>query len=222
VADHRGCTFTLNYGDQAMPVTLPLVGEFNIANALCAIGVSHAAGVPLELAVDALARVPGVSGRMQRIDEGQPFGVVVDYAHTPASLEKILTLLRGLVNDRQVIVVSGSAGERDATKRPLQGRVMADLADVVIITSEDPRNEDPLAIIAEIAAGAKSGRGRVYQIDDRREAIALAFASAHPGDIVLLAGKGHETSIIRGFDHHPWDEAAVARSLLQPYRKPSG
>jgi UDP-N-acetylmuramoyl-L-alanyl-D-glutamate--2,6-diaminopimelate ligase len=117
----------------------------------------------------------------------------------------------------KLIVVSGSAGERDAVKRPLQGEVMAELADIVIITSEDPRNEDPMAIIHDIEVGTAGGRAQVYSIEDRREAITLAFSKAEPGDVVLLAGKGHETSIIWGFEHRPWDEAAVARELLAPY-----
>lgn len=152
---------------------------------------------------------------MHRIDAGQPFGVVVDYAHTPASLEKILKLLRSLTPHGKVIVVSGSAGERDVAKRPQQGKVMADLADVVVITSEDPRNEDPMQILRDIAAGVENNAAEVHIIEDRREAISLAFRKAVPGDIVLLAGKGHETSIIWGFEHRPWDEAAVAEQLLR-------
>jgi UDP-N-acetylmuramoyl-L-alanyl-D-glutamate--2,6-diaminopimelate ligase len=217
VADHAGCTFVLNVDGEQYAVALPLLGEFNVANALCAIGVCHAAGVPVSASVDALSRAPGVHGRMQRLDAGQPFSVVVDYAHTPASLAKALNLLRSLMHGGKLIVVSGSAGERDAVKRPLQGEVMAELADIVIITSEDPRNEDPMAIIHDIEVGTAGGRAQVYSIEDRREAITLAFSKAEPGDVVLLAGKGHETSIIWGFEHRPWDEAAVARELLAPY-----
>jgi UDP-N-acetylmuramoyl-L-alanyl-D-glutamate--2,6-diaminopimelate ligase len=154
---------------------------------------------------------------MQRIDVGQPFSVVVDYAHTPASLAKALNLLRSLMHGGNLIVVSGSAGERDAVKRPLQGKVMAELADIVIITSEDPRNEDPMAILRDIEVGTTGGDAEVHLVEDRREAIALAFSKADPGDVVLLAGKGHETSIIWGFEHRPWDEAAIARELLASY-----
>ena len=217
VADNSGCRFVLLAGTARWDVTLPLLGEFNIANALCASGVCHAAGIPVEVAVNALATAPGVPGRMQRIDVGQPFGVVVDYAHTPASLEKALTMLRSLMTGGTLIVVSGSAGERDAIKRPLQGKVMGDLADIVIITSEDPRNEEPMEIIREIAAGAMSTTAELHEIEDRREAIALAFSKAQPNDMVLLAGKGHETSIIWGFEHRPWDEPAIARELLAQY-----
>ena len=114
-----------------------------------------------------------------------------------------------------MLVVSGSAGERDLAKRPLQGEVMARLADVVVITSEDPRNEDPMRILEDIAAGVENKAAEVHLIEDRTEAIQLAFDRAQPGDVVLLAGKGHETSIIWGFEHRPWDEAEVARALLR-------
>jgi UDP-N-acetylmuramoyl-L-alanyl-D-glutamate--2,6-diaminopimelate ligase len=133
-------------------------------------------------------------------------------------LRKILLLLRRLHPGRRLIVVSGSAGERDPGKRPLQGAACAELADVTIVTSEDPRNEDPDAINAEIAAGARA-RGAVsgeslFEITDRREAIRLAMSLAEPGDCVVLAGKGHETSMIWGYEHRPWDEAQVAREAL--------
>jgi UDP-N-acetylmuramoyl-L-alanyl-D-glutamate--2,6-diaminopimelate ligase len=151
--------------------------------------------------------------------QGQPFNVVVDYAHTPESLGKILRLLKRLHAGHRVIIVSGSAGERDPFKRPLQGAVMADVADISIVTSEDPRNEDPDKIIREIGDGARE-KGAVageslFEITDRREAIRKAFALAEPGDCVVLAGKGHETSIIWGFEHRPWNEAAVAIEELE-------
>lgn len=220
VAGNAGSSFDLSvYGD-TYHIDLPLLGEFNIANALCAIPVAAAVGVSIGDAAEAISRTPGIHGRMQRIDEGQDFSVVVDYAHTPASLGKILQLLRHLTPKGRVLVVSGSAGERDLAKRPLQGQVMADLADVVVITSEDPRNEDPMTIIRDIAAGATNPGAEVHLIEDRREAIALAFDRAQPGDVVLLAGKGHETSIIWGFEHRSWDEAAIARGLLQARTDP--
>lgn len=215
VVRNSGIQFDLVASDSEYHVELPMLGEFNVYNALCAISVCEAAGVPIQQSIEALTRAPGVPGRMHQIDAGQPFSVVVDYAHTPASLEKILTLLRSLTTDGNVIVVSGSAGERDVAKRPLQGKVMADLADIVVITSEDPRNENPANILSDIAAGVEDRSTEIHVIEDRREAIALAFNRAAPGDVVLLAGKGHETSIIWGFEHLPWDEAAVARDLLE-------
>lgn len=213
-----GSEFTLHLDGQRTRIALPLIGEFNIANALLAAGVCHAAGVDVKTIHYALEHAPGVPGRMNRIAHGQPFDVVVDYAHTPDSLRKILTLLRALYPANRLIIVTGSAGERDPTKRPLQGAVCAELADVSVFTSEDPRNEDPDAIIRDIARGAEERGGRAdetyYEVTDRREAIRRAFALANPGDCVLLAGKGHETSIIWGFDHVPWNEAAIATQLL--------
>ncbi len=200
-------------------------GQFNVANALCALGLATGCGIDLQGAAAALSDAKPVSGRMQPIDIGQPYRVIVDYAHTPESLRTILSLLRRQYPDGRLIVVTGSAGERDVEKRPLQGRACAELADVTIVTSEDPRNEDPEAINEQIVAGAVD-RGAVRDesvlaITDRREAIRRAFEIAQPGDCVLLAGKGHETSIIWGFEHVPWNEAAVAEELLRE-RYPAG
>jgi UDP-N-acetylmuramoyl-L-alanyl-D-glutamate--2,6-diaminopimelate ligase len=144
--------------------------------------------------------------------------VIVDYAHTPESLEKILKLLRGLSPGKRLICVSGSAGERDTVKRPMQGAVSARLADLSVFTTEDPRFEDAMSIIQEIAAGARS-EGKAERSDfvcvvDRQEAIDFAVSQASEGDIVLLAGKGHERSIIWGQDKHPWDEVAAANVAL--------
>jgi len=199
-------------------VRLPLVGPFNVANALCATAVGLAAGVPLEQIVDTLEHAPIVPGRMMRVDSGQPFTVIVDYAHTPDSMTKVLRLLRELNPGGRLIAVSGSAGERDLTKRPLQGEASARLADISIFTTEDPRFEDPDKIIEEIAAGAArigAVRGTDYHcVTDRREALRLALSLARPGDCVALLGKGHERSIIWGLEKRPWDEAGVARELL--------
>lgn len=222
-ADHvvvgaDGCTFRLAVQGDQYDVSLPMLGDFNIANALCAVGVAMAAGIPVAASVSALATAEGVPGRLNRVIQGQPFNVVVDYAHTPESLSKILTLMRRLHPGGRVIVVSGSAGERDPFKRPRQGAVTARLADISIVTSEDPRNEDPDVIIGEIADGAREAGAidgeSLFAITDRRDAIRTAFTLAGPGDCVLLAGKGHETSIIWGFEHRPWDEARVAREEL--------
>ena len=202
--------------------TLPLIGAFNVANALCAAGIALAARVTLDAIAGALASAPHVPGRMARIEAGQPFSVVVDYAHTPDAIEKVLTLLRALHPSGRVIAVFGSAGERDVEKRPLQGKIAAQLADISVITSEDPRFEDADAIIAQIAAGAEAAGAvagkSLFCRTDRREAIQLALDLAHPGDCVLLAGKGHERSIIWGREKLPWDEAAVARELLRTRR----
>jgi UDP-N-acetylmuramoyl-L-alanyl-D-glutamate--2,6-diaminopimelate ligase len=197
---------------------LKLTGDFNVANALAALTVGLAEGVQLDDCVRALEAVPGVRGRMERIEQGQPFTVLVDYAHTPGSFEKLMSITRPLT-DGQLIAVFGSAGERDHEKRPLQGVVAAHFCDFLVLTDEDPRLEDRDAIIAEIAAGAeRAGKreGQGYQrVPDRPAAIRAAFAHAQPGDIVLLLGKGHEGCIFYGTEKLPWDEAAEARAALR-------
>ncbi len=219
--DHAGTgvSFDVVASDTVARVDLPMPGAFNVANALCAIGLAMSVGVSLEDAASTLSGAKPVSGRMQPVDIGQPFRVIVDYAHTPESIRTILSLLRNQYPDGRLIVVTGSAGERDTTKRPLQGAACAEVADVTIVTAEDPRNEDPEAINEQIVAGAVAAgavRGEsVLAVTDRREAIRSAFELAGPGDCVLLAGKGHETSIIWGFEHVPWNEAAVAEELLR-------
>jgi UDP-N-acetylmuramoyl-L-alanyl-D-glutamate--2,6-diaminopimelate ligase len=174
--------------------------------------------VPLAKARDALQRAKTVRGRMERVDRGQPFSVIVDYAHTPESLDKVLALLRPLTKGR-LIAVFGSAGERDRSKRPRLAEIAAKHADFFVITQEDPRLEDPATILAEIEAGATAAgktRGTHYAvIDDRREAVREALRRAQPGDTVLLAGKGHEGSIIVGEEKRPWNEAEVARDALR-------
>ena len=200
------------------PFSTPLVGTFNVSNSLAALGTAIAAGVGMEDALSALATVPPVPGRMTTVDAGQPFGVIVDYAHTPESLDKVLRLLRTLRPEGRLIAVFGSAGERDPIKRPIQGRVAAELADIAVITNEDPRFEDAESIIGEIASGAIEVGAiegeTVHCVVERREAIALALDLAQPGDTILLAGKGHERSIIWNGVKHPWDEATVAYEEL--------
>jgi len=216
--DANGSRVKIAAFDDSVDLRLPLVGRFNVQNALAAAAAGLAAGATLVQVRDALARATPVRGRMDRIDAGQPFSVIVDYAHTPESLEKVLALLRPLTPGR-LIAVFGSAGERDRTKRPKLAAAAARYADHFVITQEDPRLEDPAAILAEIEAGALEAgkrRDRDYQvIDDRTAAITAAIAAAGEGDTVLLAGKGHEGSIIVGEEKRPWDEAAAARDALR-------
>ena len=219
VTDAGGSRFTLDAGAWgSAPVALPMIGAFNVANALCAAAVALSAGIDFPAIVRALEEPPVVPGRMATIDAGQPFSVVVDYAHTPEALAKVLALVRRLHPDGRLIAVFGSAGERDVEKRPLQGAVAARLADFSVFTSEDPRHEDPEAIIAQIALGAREAGGRegesFVRVTDRREAVRRALAVARAGDCVLLAGKGHEGSIIWGREKRPWDEARAAREVL--------
>ena len=217
-ADASGSRVKVMHGDESAEIALPLVGRFNVHNALAAAAAGVAAGVPLATAKAALERAQPVRGRMERVDAGQPFTVIVDYAHTPESLDKVLGLLRPLTKG-QLIAVFGSAGERDRTKRPRLAETAAKYADLFVITQEDPRLEDRGAILREIEAGAigagKRSGSDYLVIDDRADAVREAIRRAKPGDTVLLAGKGHEGSIIVGEEKLPWDEAGAARTALR-------
>jgi UDP-N-acetylmuramoyl-L-alanyl-D-glutamate--2,6-diaminopimelate ligase len=210
--------FHLVLPDNEVDIETPFIGRFNVSNCLAAIATAYSQGIRLDTIRDHMKHAKGVAGRMERIDEKQPFTVIVDYAHTPESLDKVLSILRPLTPGR-LIVVFGSAGERDVQKRPIMGRIAAQKCDLSVITDEDPREEDREKILQEIAAGAeaigKRGGSDFLCIADRRKAITAAFQSAQPGDTVLLAGKGHEQSIIMRRDKIPWDDRQVAREQLK-------
>ncbi len=214
-ADHTA--FTVIAPEGKAHVRSPLVCHFNVANTLAALAVVTGLGVPLAAAAAAVGSFPGVPGRMQVVAAGQPFAVIVDYAHTPNSLRLVLDALRGVTPGR-LIVVFGSAGERDVEKRALMGKVAAQHADYFVITSEDPRSEDPDEICRAIEEGALQAGcvyGRDYSLSiDRTQAFRIAFKQARPGDTVLLAGKGHEHSMIWGEESLPWDEARIAAETL--------
>jgi UDP-N-acetylmuramoyl-L-alanyl-D-glutamate--2,6-diaminopimelate ligase len=214
----KGTSFRLRYGDQVADVHLRLFGLWNVENALAAAGTGILLGIPLDQVVTGLQQLAAVPGRFTPINCGQPFRVIVDYAHTPKSFERVLPLARSLARGR-VIVVFGSAGERDRIKRRLQGAIAARLAEFAVFTSEDPRHEDPDAIIAEIAEGAREAGAQEGQqfvcVEDRALAIREAFRRARPGDIVLLLGKGHEQCILYGDERRPWNEEAEARQALR-------
>ena len=203
----RGSTFRTG----GLEIETPLRGLFNVENVLGAV----AAGLLLDLDEDAIvagvASMPGVPGRFEPVDEGQSFAVVVDYAHTPDSLATVLHAARDLGTGR-VIVVFGAGGDRDRGKRPLMGKVAADLSDITIVTSDNPRSEDPLAIIQDVLQGT----GLDVEIDpDRRSAIARAVALADEGDVVVIAGKGHEQGQDVGGVVSPFDDRDVAREALR-------
>jgi UDP-N-acetylmuramoyl-L-alanyl-D-glutamate--2,6-diaminopimelate ligase len=216
-------------------VALPMPGRFNVANALGALAAVHALGGELDSLVAALCGGARVPGRFEPVDEGQDFAVLVDYAHTPDSLENVLAAARELAasaderGQGRVICVFGAGGDRDRGKRPLMGEIAARLADVAVVTSDNPRSEEPEQIIAEIMAGvarvdrsehpqtgAASQRPPVRSIADRGEAIAQAIADAHAGDVLVIAGKGHEQGQeLAGGRKVPFDDVEVARSALR-------
>jgi UDP-N-acetylmuramoyl-L-alanyl-D-glutamate--2,6-diaminopimelate ligase len=216
--DARAVRFTAATPWGRVPVELRLAGAFNTGNALAAMAAACGSGVPLEAAARGLGALERVTGRMERVDLGQDFTVVVDYAHTAAALEQVLGELRPSTRGR-LWVVFGSAGERDREKRAVMGGVAARLADVIVVTDEDPRGEDRLGILEEIATAAEAAgalRGnRLQTIPDRGEAVEFAIRGAAAGDTVLLAGKGHERSIETAQGSVPWDERAAAEAALR-------
>ena len=212
-----GSTFALATDEWEIDASVPLPGLFNVLNATAAIGIATGLGLDPMAAAAGVARCPGVPGRMQRV-AGAPFPVIVDYAHTPEAMRQVLTQLAPLVEGR-VIVVFGCAGERSPERRSGLGSVVAELGAYAVLTEEDPRSEDPDAILEEIAAamrarGAEEG-AQFERVPERRAAIARALALATPADLVLLAGKGHESTIERASGPIPWDEAAIAAALIE-------
>jgi UDP-N-acetylmuramoyl-L-alanyl-D-glutamate--2,6-diaminopimelate ligase len=221
--DAAGSRFGCVTPEGSIDVRIPLPGDFNVANALAALAVAHALGLDLGHAAAALASVEQVPGRFESIDEGQPFAVIVDYAHTPDSMENVLAAARRLTSGR-LISVFGAGGDRDREKRPLMGRAGAELSDVAVVTSDNPRSEDPAAIIEQIEAGiGEAAPAEVVVEQDRRAAIALALARAREGDTVVIAGKGHEQG--QEFEEGrkvPFDDRDVAREELRSLKAAAG
>lgn len=195
------------------PVTLPMTGVFNVDNALLAAAVATRLGVEEEAVVEGLRRAEAPAGRMEVVTPGPPFAVLVDYAHTPAGLGVALASARRLAGDGRVVCLFGCGGDRDAAKRPLMGEVAGRMADVTVLTSDNPRTEDPQAIIDQVRAGVP-GHAELVVEPDRRAAIEGALSRARPGDVVLLAGKGHETTQVVGTTAAPFDDREVARRAL--------
>jgi UDP-N-acetylmuramoyl-L-alanyl-D-glutamate--2,6-diaminopimelate ligase len=191
----------------------PIPGGFNVANTLAAVAAAATAGYDAAAVARSIAGSAGVPGRLERIDEGQDFQVVVDYAHKPDAIEAALATLRPLTDGR-LIVVLGAGGDRDPGKRPLMGRIAAAGADVLVVTDDNPRSEDPAAIRAAILEGTHHARASVVEIGDRRAAIAEAISRAGAGDVVLISGKGHETGQEIDGVVHPFDDRAVVREEL--------
>lgn len=207
--DRAGSVF--RWRDQR--VTLGLPGKHNLSNALAAGEAAFALGIAPRVIADALGSVAGAPGRFERVDEGQPFDVVVDFAHTPEALDHVLRTAAE-VSGRAPIAVFGCGGDRDAAKRPLMGAVAAKRARIVVLTSDNPRSEDPLRIIEEIRIGMPDPTAAVVE-PDRAKAIAVGLAGAEPGDVVVIAGKGHETGQTARGATVPFDDREIARELLR-------
>ena len=205
-----GSSWTLVIAGERQPVTLPLIGDFNISNALGAAAAAYAMGLSVETIATRLSSLPQVPGRLEVVHE-QPT-VLRDYAHTPDALERALQAVRPFTRGR-LIVVFGAGGDRDRGKRPEMGGIAERLADLAIVTSDNPRTEDPEAILDEIEAGMRAKNHE--RIEDRREAIARALSVADASDVVLLAGKGHEAYQIRGTEKLPFDEKVIVSELAR-------
>lgn len=212
----RGVNFNVLGKWGRCPLNLKITGLFNVYNALAAFTASAALGIPVEIIRNALESLGGVSGRFELVDSGQDFAVIVDYAHTPDGLENILKTA-GQITGGRLITVFGCGGDRDRTKRPLMGGIAARYSDFVIITSDNPRTEDPLKIINEIENGLKPlvDESGYTVVPDRRKAIRMAVGVARPGDVVIIAGKGHEDYQVIGTQKFPFDDRLEAAAALE-------
>lgn len=210
----RSVDFTVCTARTRTPVHLGVPGRFSVYNALGAIATCGELGIPPEECAAALATFPGVAGRMEVVPTpGKPYTLLIDYAHTPDALENVLKTVRGFAQNR-VIAVFGCGGDREREKRPLMGRIAGKLADLTIITSDNPRTEEPMAIIRDILPGIAGAEDKYIAEPDRRGAIALAMGRAAAGDVIVLCGKGHETYQEIGDKTIPMDEREIVRSLL--------
>ncbi|MFA5072696.1 MAG: UDP-N-acetylmuramoyl-L-alanyl-D-glutamate--2,6-diaminopimelate ligase [Nitrospirota bacterium] len=227
--DLNGLSFPVHIPGGTIILESPLIGKHNVYNILTAIGIAHALGFTSEQICTGIRTMQAVPGRMEKINEGQAYGVLVDYAHTEDALVRLLEAVRE-ITEKRVITVFGCGGDRDRSKRPKMGKAAITGSDVVIVTSDNPRSEDPLAIIREIEQGmagigikteykdpvvAISGKKPYYVLPDRQEAIAAAIRMAMPGDIIVLAGKGHETYQIIGSNKMPFDDREAARQEIR-------
>jgi UDP-N-acetylmuramoyl-L-alanyl-D-glutamate--2,6-diaminopimelate ligase len=226
--DFHGLRGILRLGGEEVAFSSALIGEPHLANILAAATVAHALGVPAETIAAGVARCARVPGRLEVITAGQPFTVLVDYAHKPDAIEKVLRSVRQLTKNR-LLTVFGCGGDRDRGKRPLMGEAAGRLSDVVVLTSDNPRTEDPLRIIAEAEAGlVQAGQRKVVETEavvtlrrgylvlaDRRAAIRAALAGAQPGDVVVIAGKGHEDYQIIGTTKHHFDDREEVCNYLR-------
>jgi len=210
-----GLTFTAQTPGGKLQIQSPLVGRINVYNVLAAIGVAQAAGIPNETIEVGIRNLQSVPGRFQRVAMGQPFLVIVDFAHTDDALENLIKTVRELNAKGRVITLFGCGGGKDRTKRPVMGEVSGRLSDLTILTNDNPRQEDPLKIISDIVVGLQKSRGKYLIEPDREKAIGMAFDEARAGDLVLLAGKGHEDYQVLAEKTLPWDDRGVAEEQLR-------
>ena len=207
--------YSLTADRSPLSLTLSIPGAFNIQNALCAIACAKAVGIKEEDAVQAVRSFPGVPGRMERIDEGQPFSVYIDFTVTPQSYEKTLSTLKEMLPaGKKLLVLMGSCGDRMREKRPIIGKIASTFADQIVVTNEDPYTEDPARIIDEVWAGIDQTAVQAHRIEDRREAIAFLLKQAMPGDIVIFCGKGSDTTMWVKGGKIDWNEREIVRSFL--------
>lgn len=218
-----GLSFTAHTPKGRLHIASPMVGRINVYNILAAIGAAQAAGIANETIEAGVRNLTSVAGRFQRVDRGQPFLMVVDYAHTDDALENLIKTARELNSKGRIITVFGCGGGKDRTKRPVMGEVSGRLSDLTILTNDNPRQEDPLKIISDIVVGLQKTAGKYMIEPDREKAIGMALDEARAGDIVLLAGKGHERYQILADRTIDWDDRAIAARLLEDrgYHEPA-
>ena len=214
-----GTQFVLGCGEGAEPVLIPMIGRHNVANAAAAAAAAYHFGVPLKTIALGIELLPAVPGRLERVNAGQPFDVFVDFAHTEDALRRCVSNLRQLCSKR-VIVVFGAGGDRDRSKRPKMAQAVLG-ADLIVVTSDNPRTEDPQRILEDILAGFALSFPPLHVEPNRKAAIAWTLAEAHPGDCVLIAGKGHETEQIIGTQRFPFDDREVVRTAWRDVGRPA-
>jgi UDP-N-acetylmuramoyl-L-alanyl-D-glutamate--2,6-diaminopimelate ligase len=209
-----GIEFTAETPAGKVEIRSKLVGKPNVYNILAAVGAGVALGLPGQVIAAGIAQLTAVPGRFERVEAGQPFLVIVDYAHTDDALRNLLATAKDLNPNGRIITLFGAGGDRDRTKRPLMGEAAGRLSDIVVLTSDNPRSEDPLLIINDVIVGVQRTKAKLFIEPDRQKAVELALDQARAGDIVLLAGKGHETYQVLKDRTIEFDDRAVARRIL--------
>jgi UDP-N-acetylmuramoyl-L-alanyl-D-glutamate--2,6-diaminopimelate ligase len=210
----NGVSYTIEMDKDRVDLNVKIPGKFSVYNTLASFAFCSFIGIPHEVIVSALQESRGVPGRFELVSEDEPFSVIVDYAHTPDALENVLSTAREIIKGK-LISVFGCGGDRDRTKRPIMGKISTTLAELTVITSDNPRSEEPISIIQEIEEGAKGGNYSFVSYPDRQEAIQYAISKAEPGDIVIIAGKGHETYQELKDKTVPFDDREVSKNFLK-------